>query len=195
MMSAEYYDVDKRMIAVSDNELSARLGHRCTHTDPELYRVLEAVLQIAEPRYAVSRVKLSYDGEGVVDLGFARVQSAALLKNLAGATEAFLFVVTLGAEVDRLLSRLSKTSRSEAFIFDAVASAVAEAACDVAEVEIKGDLICRPRYSPGYADFALEHQAALLAFLGAPAHLGVCVGEAGLMTPMKTISAVMGIKG
>ncbi len=194
MISAEYHDIDKRKIAIDDNELSARLGRRCSHTDPELYRVFEAVLQTAEPRYAVTRVKLSYTDEGVVNLGFSDVSSSSLVKNLDGAPEAFLFVVTLGVELDRLLARLSKTSRAEAFIFDAVASALAEAACDVAEAEIKGDLVCRPRFSPGYGDFPLEHQAALLDFLGAPSHLGVCITEAGLMTPMKTVSAVMGIK-
>ena len=195
MITAEYHDIDKRKIAVSDNELSARLGRRCSHTDPELYRVAEALLQIAEPRYAVTRVRSSYPTPDTVDLGFATVFSSALFKNLDGATEVFVFVVTLGIEVDRLLTRLSKTSRAEAFIFDAVASALAEAACDVAEEEIKSGLSCRPRFSPGYADFSLEHQGALLSFLGAPMHLGVCVGDSGIMTPMKTVSAVMGIKG
>ena len=194
MISAEYHDIDKRKIAISDNELSARLGRRCSHTDPELYRVLEALLQIAEPRYAATRVKISHTG-AAIDLGFATVQSASLVKNLADSSEAFIFVVTLGIEVDRLLMRLSKTSRAEAFIFDAVASALAEAACDVAEEEIKGGAVCRPRFSPGYGDFSIDHQGALLDFLGAPAHLGVCVGDGGIMSPMKTVSAVMGIKG
>ncbi len=195
MISAEYHDIDKRKIAISDNELSARLGRRCSHTDPDLYRVFEAILQISEPRYALTRVSVSYSESGAVDLGFAEVTSASLIKNLDGADKAFVFVVTLGIEVDRLLARLSKTSRAEAFIFDAVASALIEAACDVAEEEIKGECICRPRFSPGYGDFSIEHQGALLSLLGAPVHLGVCVGEGGMMSPMKTVSAVMGIKG
>lgn len=195
MISAEYRDIDKRKIVVSDNELSARLGRRCSHTDPELYRVIESLIQTAEPRYAATRVKISYLESGEIDLGFARVGSAALSKNLCGAAEAFLLVVTLGVEVDRLLARLSKTSRAEAFIFDAVASALAEAVCDVAEAEIKGGLVCRPRFSPGYGDFSIDHQGELLSYLGAPAHLGVCVCDSGLMSPMKTISAVIGIKG
>ena len=193
MISAEYRDIDKRKIAVSDNELSARLGRRCSHTDPELYRVVETLIKIAEPRYASTRVKISYNDTDV-DLGFATVSSASLLKNLDGAEEAFVFAVTLGVEVDMLLSRLSKTSRAEAFIFDAVASALVEAVCEVAESEIKGNLSCRPRFSPGYGDFSLEHQSALLSFLGAPTHLGLCVGEGGMMTPMKSVSAVMGIR-
>ena len=132
---------------------------------------------------------------GSVNLGFTEVGSASLIKNLDGADEAFVFVVTLGIEVDRLLTRLSKTSRAEAFIFDAVASALVEAVTDVAEEEIKGEYICRPRFSPGYGDFSIEHQGELLSFLGAPNHLGVCVGDGGIMSPMKTVSAIMGIKG
>lgn len=193
MISAEYREVDKRKIAISDAELSARLGRVVSHTDPELERVTHAVMQTAEPRYAVTRVKISYPNETSVDLGFATVESTALVKNLRGADEAFIFVVTLGASVDRMLARLFATSRAEGFIFDAVASALVEAACDTAEAEIRAELRCRPRFSPGYADFGIEHQAALLDFLGAPAHLGVCVGESCLMSPMKTITAVMGV--
>ncbi len=193
MINAEYREVDKRKIALSDAELSARLGRIVMHTDPELERVTQTVLQTAEPKYAVTRVKLSYPTDSSVDLGFATVESTALVKNLRGAREAFIFVVTLGASVDRMIARLSATSRAEAFIFDAVASALAEAACDVVDAEIRGSTVCRPRFSPGYADFDISHQPALLDFLGASTYLGVCVSESFLMTPMKTITAVMGI--
>ena len=194
MISAEYHDIDKRKIAISDNELSARLGRRCSHTDPELYRVLEALLQIAEPRYAATRVKISHTG-GAIDLGFATVQSASLVKNLADSSESFIFVVTLGIEVDRLLMRLSKTSRAEAFIFDAVASALAEAACDVAEEEIKGDAVCRPRFSPGYGDLSLALEREIFAFLDCPRRIGVSLTEGLLMVPTKSVCAIVGILG
>lgn len=194
MLRSSIHEIDKRKIVINDNELSARLGKVCSHTDDDLFRVSEALMQAAEPKYAVAVVNLSYPDENTVDMGFAQVCSQALTKNLCGCTRAFVFAVTLGIEVDRLISRLSKTSRAEAFIFDGVASAIAEAVTDLAEEEIKGALACAQRFSPGYADFPLEVQASLLDYLGAPTYLGVTLSESLLMTPMKTVSAIMGIK-
>jgi len=193
MIRAEYKTVDKRKILINDNELSARLGRICSHTDPELSRVCETLIQTAEPRYAATRVELNWVGEYTVDLGFGEVTSVALTKNLHGCRECFVLVVTLGAAVDRLLSRIAVASAAEAYIYDAVASALTEAAVEVAVAELSAGTPCRVRFSPGYSDFSIEHQGALLAHLGAPEHLGVCLGEGYLMTPKKTVSAVMGI--
>ena len=195
MMLAEYRSVDKRLIKINDRELSARLGRVCEHTEPELYRVYETVLRTSEPRFAFSRVKVTYGDSNEVDLGFCRVESSALTKCLDGAKEAFVLLCTLGSEVDRLISRLSRTSRAEAFIFDAVASALIEAAVDVADDEICQGLNTTSRFSPGYADLTLECQGPLLDSLGAPAHLGVTLTASGLMSPLKTVSAIIGIKG
>ena len=194
MMLAEYRSVDKRLIKISDRELSARLGRVCTHTEPELYRVYETLLHTSEPRYAFTRVKLSYGEHSEVDLGFCKVESAALTKCLDGSSEAFVLLCTLGSEVDRLISKLSRTSRAEAFIFDAVASALIEAAVDVAEETICEGLVTTHRFSPGYADLSLDCQKPLLDSLGAPTHLGVVLTDSGLMSPLKTVSAIIGIK-
>ena len=194
MISAEYRTVDKRMIEIDDRELSARLGRVCSHTDPELFRVYESVMKEAEPRYAVKRIPIAYPGEGAVELGFYKAESVALTKTLEGATEALVVACTLGAGVDRLIAKLSKISRAEAFIYDAMASALAEAVAELMHKELSRELNLTQRFSPGYGDFSLECQSALLDFLGAPHYLGVSVGDTNLMTPMKTITAIIGIK-
>ena len=195
MIKAEYHEIDKRLIAINDKELSARLGRVCSHTDPELFRVSEAVIQLSEPRYAVCRVPITTLDDGVTDLSFTKTESRALLKILSGAKEAFVLACTLGVEVDRVIGKLSKTSRAEAFIYDAVASAVVEAVLDAIEKEITDGYRTTPRFSPGYGDFSLSCQGELLDFLGAPHHLGVTLNDSGLMSPMKTVTAVIGIKG
>ena len=195
MISAEYHDIDKRKIAIDDRELSARLGRVCSHTDPELFRVFEAVMQSAEPRYAVCRVPVSISDEGTVDLGFIKTESTSLAKVLAKTGEAFVVACTLGVEVDRVIGKLSKTSRAEAFIFDAVASAIIEAALDAVEVEIAGECRITKRFSPGYGDLSLSCQGEILDYLSAPLYLGVTLNDNGMMSPMKTVTAVIGIKG
>lgn len=195
MIKAEYRNIDKRKIAINDNELSARLGRVCSHTDPELFRVSEAVIQYSEPRYAICRVPVEILEGGVVDLEFTKAESTALAKSLGSSSEAFVVACTLGAEIDRVIGKLSKTSRAEAFIFDAVASSVIEAALDALESEIKEEYSIGQRFSPGYGDFSLSCQGELLEFLGAPLYLGVTLNDNGMMSPMKTVTAIIGIKG
>ena len=193
MLSAQYRSIDKRKITIDDRELSARLGKICSHTDPDLFPIVDTVIREADPKYAVVSCPVTVSG-GEVTLGFGRVKSVALAKCLFGCDEACVFAVTLGIGIDRLVSRISKTSRAEAFIYDAVASALAEAVCDVAEAEILDGRSASMRFSVGYGDFSLDHQAAVLDYLGAPTYLGISLTESGLMAPLKTITAVIGIK-
>lgn len=193
MLSAEYRNIDKRKITIDDRELSARLGRLCSHTDPHISSVVDVLIRESDPKYALSCCPLTFDG-GKVTLGFGTVKSTALAKCLAGCHEAFVFAVTLGIGVDRLISRISRTSKAEAFIYDAVASALAEAVCDVAESEIVAGRESSMRFSVGYGDFSLDYQGKVLDFLGAPTYLGITLTDSGLMVPFKTITAVVGIK-
>ena len=122
------------------------------------------------------------------------IDSSALYKNLAGCSEAFVFAVTTGIGVDRLLARLSVISPAEHFVTDALASAAADSFCGYAAGQLKQGLVCPPRFSPGYADLSLRFQVPLLDRLDAHGLLGITLDSAYLMTPVKSITAIMGIK-
>ena len=145
-------------------------------------------------KYSAVRVPVILKEEDVVDCGFGEVKSVNLFKNLKGCNEAFLFGVTLGINVDRFLNKLSFTSPASHFIADALASAYAEAAADKAEEIIKGNLLCRPRFSPGYGDLALSCQGAFLERINAQKLLGISLNKSLLMSPAKTITAIVGIE-
>jgi len=171
-------------------ELRARLMSRIPVEGTEKY---QAELQKAiRCRYAFKRVTVQKDAD-TLDLGFGRFQSKSLASRLAECDEAFVFAVTLGLEVDRLLMRLSACDPAGHFITDAYASALADAACELAEKELREGLDCIRRYSPGYGDLSLELQKPLLDFLEGR-QLGLTVTKNLLMVPTKSITAIMGIK-
>ena len=116
------------------------------------------------------------------------------MKNLEKSDTVYVFAVTLGLAVDRLIKKKAALSAADGFVYNAVASALAEAACDLAESEITGDVDCRPRFSPGYADFSLSHQRELLAMLDAEHRIGIALTDSLLMIPTKSITAVIGVK-
>ena len=193
MLSAEYRDVDKRKIVIDDRELSARLGRLCSHTDADLSTIVNSVIMESEPKYAAVKCAVSIEGSEV-SLGFGSVKSASLAKCLSGCSFAYVFAVTLGVSVDRLISKISRISKAEAFIYDAVASALAEAVCDVAEKGIADGANTSARFAVGYGDFSLDYQAVVLDYLGASTYLGIGLTDANLMVPFKTITAIVGLK-
>ena len=186
--------VDARELAVSEHELRARLGPLSAEWETELSVCREGVISSAVGRYAAVRLPITENDGASVTLGGHRIESAALAKNLRGAESVFLLAVTLGAELDRYLLKLSRLSVARHAIADGYASALAEALCDrVAELLSEG-LDTAPRFSPGYGDLPLSEQRWLLDSLDASRMLGVSLGESLLMSPMKSVSAIMGIK-
>ena len=131
--------------------------------------------------------------EKTVDLGFGPIASRSLAKHLAGCREAAVFALTLGAGVDRYLLRLSHVSPASQFLADGLASSMAEAACDLAEKRIAGERPHRFRFSPGYGDFPLSAQPDVLAMTDAGRRLGITLNPAYLMSPSKSVTAVIGL--
>ena len=57
----------------------------------------------------------------------------------------------------------------------------------------KKGLYLRPRFSPGYGDFSLSCQRAVLDALDAGKHLGIKLTDSFLMMPSKSVTAVIGV--
>ena len=102
--------------------------------------------------------------------------------------------MTAGINVDRELNRLKIISQAEYFVTDGITSAAIDSFADYAVKMMKGDKKCPPRFSPGYGDLSLSFQVPLLERLNAHGLLGITLDSACLMTPMKSITAIMGIK-
>jgi hypothetical protein len=147
-------------------------------------------------RVCYSVVNVSVNGEEV-DMEFTRVHSKDLAKNLSGCNKAVVFAATVGIGIDRLISKYVRVSPSRAFCFQAVGSERVETLCDEFENEVKKELLrpemfSRPRFSPGYGDLSLEIQKEIFALLDCPRKIGVSLGDSLLMTPSKSVTAIMG---
>ena len=112
---------------------------------------------------------------------------------MSGCKEAYVFSVTTGIGVDRLLSRLNLLSQSRHFITDALSSAAVESFCDYVNEMLAKDKKTKPRFSPGYGDLPLEIQPDILKVLSADKTLGITLNESLFMTPVKSITAIMGV--
>ena len=148
-------------------------------------------------RVCYSEFQVAVSGD-VVDLGFAKVTSAALAKCLGGVTRAVVFAATVGPQIDRLITRYSAISPAKALLLDAIGTERVEALCDAFCRELKEEAAARgcftrPRFSPGYGDLPLAVQKEIFGALDCARKIGVSLSEGLLMTPTKSVTAIVGI--
>ena len=130
-----------------------------------------------------------------LDLGFGKVSSNALRKKLDGCDKVVVFAATIGLEMDRLIARYGKISPSKALMLQAIGAERIESLCDVFNAEINKQNAgkTKPRFSPGYGDFPLEAQKDIFAVLDCPRKIGATLNSSLLMSPSKSVTAIIGI--
>lgn len=185
--------IDNEKIKINDGELKRRLSVSKDFDVSVYENAVKKVIEESSPKACFVKIQIETDKDSVT-FPFGKVKSRDLAKNLSGCREAFVFSVTLGHGVERLLNKTSLLSAADFFIYDAVGSALAESVCDEAEKIIKGNIKCKPRFSPGYGDFPLSVQKDVLSLAGAERLLGITLTDTCLMIPQKSITAILGIR-
>ena len=125
--------------------------------------------------------------------------SKALSKLLKDCGEIIIFAATVGLEIDRYISKQQRISPVKALLSNAYGAERIENLCDTFCADIKMQLqsenrFITRRFSPGYGDFPLESQKEMFALLDPNRQIGVSLNESLLMSPSKSVTAVMGIK-
>ncbi len=132
--------------------------------------------------------------ESGVDLGFTKTDSKLLLERLKNCEKVIVFAATVGIELDRFIAKYSKISPSKALVFQAIGAERIEALCDAFEKQIIGKYgKTVPRVSAGYGDIPLNLQKDIFAVLNPPKNIGLTLNESLLMSPTKSVTAIIGI--
>jgi len=159
----------------------------------------EDVVALIQPVLAAAMPRAVWRRCDVAELKVAGfLQGQDVPAHLSGCDEALLLAVTLGTGVDRQI-RLSGIGDIAAGVAaDALASALAEQSADQAEAllrqRITGEgryLTCR--YSPGYGDWPVTVQPQAAELLDAGRQIGLYVTDTALMTPRKSVTALLGV--
>ncbi len=170
-------------------------------SDPQLDQMIaraeREIIQASSPRHVCGRYPLWVEQEGVV-LGGTYLPSKTLAAHVKGCQEAFLVAFTLGQGVDTLIKRYELVEMPLVPVLQACAAVYTEEQADLAQEEIQQyakeqGLYLRPRYSPGYGDFALSNPKFLFDALQVSKKIGVTLTENYLMLPMKSITGVVGL--
>ena len=168
--------------------------------DPATLALVEGwsgrLLAAARPKWTYRVFDLAVQTDGVrLDCGLL-LPGRDLAAHLRGCSRAALLAATLSAPVDALLRRAQAEDLAAAVALDCCATAAVEAVCDLAEAEIR---VRFPgcsfpfRFSPGYGDLPSELQDPILRLLDAPRRVGLCATDRHILTPRKSVTAVLGI--
>ena len=133
-----------------------------------------------------------------LDLGFMKTDSAALRKNLFGCDRIVLMAATVGLEIDRLIARYAVVSPTKALLLQAIGAERIESLCNRFCLDLKQEKgeqgrTVRPRFSAGYGDLPLEAQRQIFDALDCPRRIGLSLNESLLMSPSKSVTAIIGI--
>ena len=191
------------MIKADRKEIFRYLGYRGREPETGVAEAADscaAALQtVVEPRHVRRVFPLEWVSADRFRIEGMDVVSRNLSRNLRGCSEVCLMAATLGLGPDRLVQRAEALGKmSRAVILQAAAAAMIEAYCDDVNEEIRREaapegLFLRPRFSPGYGDFSLEHQTELFRILEVQKKIGVTLTGSLLMMPSKSVTAVIGL--
>lgn len=126
------------------------------------------------------------------------LQGGDVQAHLEGCPQAILLAVTLGAGVDAQIRRAGIGDIAAGVASDALGSALAEQAADAAEAVLRQRAAQQGKYltgrfSPGYGDWPLSVQPKLAQALDTARRAGLCVTDNDLLTPRKSVTAVLGM--
>jgi len=138
-------------------------------------------------------------GPGRLSLGGAELSLGDIVAGeLKNACAAAAFVCTIGPGPEALAGeRMRADAAPAAYAADAVASLMAEKAAEalhaaVARASAGRGWGCGERYSPGYCGWPVSDQVRLFSLLPAGA-CGVSLSPSSLMSPLKSVSGLIGL--
>ena len=153
---------------------------------------------LAKGRVCYAEYPIIFDSNdtSIIDLGFCKVKSEKLSRNLFGCERIVLFAATVGIGFDRLISKYSAVSPSRSLCVSAIGTERIEALCDIFCDELSERYgMTRPRFSAGYGDLPLSLQIDIFKALECYKNIGVSLNDSIFMTPVKSVTAIVGVKG
>lgn len=160
----------------------------------ELNSLLDTAISISsdvlDPRVCFCELALSE-----LDLG----GSLDLKNHLRDCHSAIIFASTLGVALDRLIFRYGVISPATALMLESLGNERIEALCDafcssVATRKAQENSSVTSRFSAGYGDLPLEYQKKIFDLLDPPSRIGLTLNSSYLMSPSKSVTAIIGIK-
>ena len=150
------------------------------------------------PRCVFGRFFIKKFPDGVIEIEGAKIFSKDITRLTSRSDECYLLAATLGYEVDRQILIAGQKNMLDGLALDACASVrIDEFIDEFTEKEIKPTLndkeFLTSRFSPGYGDLKMNFTEDIIAILNATKRIGLSVTNSLMMTPVKSVTAIIGL--
>ena len=177
--------------AINRAEVLRYLGNSRTGMTESMTLLLDEcereILSTATPKYLYKTV--SADESGLL-------VGESIARHMQNCEYAVVICATLGAGIDKLIRTAQVTDMAKTVVLDAMASAAIEQVCNkldgIIAAQNEGKFLTW-RFSPGYGDYPIELQKDFLTILDAPRKIGLCTNDSSILTPTKSVTAIMGV--
>lgn len=169
-----------RYLGYKNQILSHELENKINHS-------IELCQTIMRPKFVFRQYKLN--GFLLENTNFT-LEGSDIKRHLQGCTEVILLCATLGIDVDRKIMELTAVDKTTALVFDSAGSAAIESYIDIECSKFEN---ATSRFSCGYGDFPLSANLNICSLLNTSKFLGVNVTKNFLLSPKKSVTAVIGI--
>ena len=195
------FELDFKTLSVTVGDLFSEMGYGCQQPEEPVLNLASSMLKDVSAWIAPCCSFGLY--EGTIEDETIRLQGGEVLYTgpvitslLKGSLRFSLFATTVGDAYQRYLEELKKEDDMlKSFIADIMGTCIVEKAGDemerLLERELAGERHTN-RLSPGYCGWHLTGQQALFRQMGG-SPCGISLSEVCLMTPIKSISGIIGI--
>ena len=156
----------------------------------------QALVKTARPRWTYRTFSIPLEAAVVRRPTGCLLPGQDRRPRLSGCHQVAVFCATLSPQVDSLIRQAESRDMLQALALDCCATAAVEQVCDEIETFLHGEYpgcYFPFRYSPGYGDLPLSLQGPLLALLDAPRKIGLCASATHILTPRKSVTALIGV--
>lgn len=155
------------------------------------------ILKAIQPRYLYQIFNITHLEDCVsVEGTNLRLYGNDIREHLKGCEKAILMCATISANVDRVIRMAEISDMAKALVLDVLSSVAIENVCNQVDSIVEEEYpqyYQTWRFSAGYGDFPIDVQRDFLNALNAPKKIGLCVTDTNIMTPRKSVTAVMGL--
>ena len=192
-------------LAITPSELYEQMGYGQSIPDEatlqEIDQVLQEVKSFLKPSfcYFVKYGALDLEQYTLTIEDTTLSVGKIIARQLRGAEAYAFFVCTAGMDFEDYQRELMrKGDMVRVFIADALGSVIAEKAADRMEESLQMNIDKlgwkhTNRFSPGYCSWHVSQQQLLFPLFGTPEPCGVHLSDSSLMTPIKSVSGVIGV--
>jgi len=203
-MSFHLLNIDHTQINIQPEDIKSLLGDEFGVVDSYTGEVIDKIIsecrECMSPQGSFTQIEvLKTEDSEQISIEDSSFQTGRTINKMLAGSETYVFLIATAGPGPETMARelLAKGEFLEGYIADMVASALVESVANqvqyhIRQLAVQSGLKITNRYSPGYCKWDVSEQQKLFKLF--PENCcGITLSNSSLMSPIKSVSAVLGM--